>query len=114
MSTIDEEFLEKVQVLMDEKLVESSFNIEAFCQGVGMSRMQLHRKIKALTGLTTSELIRSQRLKLAAELLKTTDVNVAEIGYAVGFNDRSYFTKCFRETFGSAPTTYAKKFAKAQ
>ncbi len=109
MSTIDEEFLEKVQTILDEQLVESSFNIEAFCKGVGMSRMQLHRKIKAFTGLSTSEFIRSQRLKLAAELLKKTDVNVSEIGYAVGFNDRSYFTKCFRETFGSAPTSYAKK-----
>ena len=112
VNNIDEQFLEKIQVVLDEKLVESDFSIKEFAQSVGMSRMQLHRKLKALTGLSASDFIRSQRLKLAAELLKQSDINISEIGYTVGFNDHSYFTKCFREAYGSTPTSYAKKFGK--
>ncbi|MBT8310953.1 MAG: helix-turn-helix transcriptional regulator [Flavobacteriaceae bacterium] len=76
-----------------------------------MSRMQLHRKIKALTGLSASEFIRSQRLKLAAQLLKKSDINISQVGYSVGFNDSSYFAKCFKQTYHCTPTEYAKKQA---
>lgn len=109
VTNIDELFLEKVQEVLDENLVESSFSTEDFSKAVGLSRMQLHRKIKALTGLTASEFIRSQRLKLAAELLKTSDINVSQIGYMVGFNNHSYFTKCFKEAYKCTPTDYIKK-----
>ncbi|PIV93126.1 MAG: hypothetical protein COW44_11095, partial [Flavobacteriaceae bacterium CG17_big_fil_post_rev_8_21_14_2_50_33_15] len=73
------------------------------------SRMQLHRKIKALTGLSASEFIRSQRLKLAAQLLKQSDINISQVGYSVGFNDHAYFSKCFKDTYKCTPTEYAKK-----
>ena len=109
VTNIDEQFLEKVQEVLDENLVESSFSTEDFSKAVGLSRMQLHRKIKALTGLTASEFIRSQRLKLAAELLKTSDINVSQIGYTVGFNNHSYFAKCFKEAYKCTPSAYAKK-----
>lgn len=109
LNSVDEQFLEKVQKIMDEQLVEASFNIEAFSRAVGMSRMQLHRKLKALTGLSASDFIRSQRLKLAADLLKNSDNNVSQIGYAVGFNNHSYFTKCFKEVYGQTPSEFAKK-----
>tara|TARA_R110002049_G_scaffold122467_3_gene277329 strand:+ start:124 stop:3030 length:2907 start_codon:yes stop_codon:yes gene_type:complete len=109
ITNIDERFLEKVQVVLDENLVESSFSIEAFSKAVGLSRMQLHRKIKALTGLSASEFIRSQRLKLAAQLLKKSDINISQVGYTVGFNDHSYFTKCFKEAYNCTPTEYSKK-----
>jgi signal transduction histidine kinase/DNA-binding response OmpR family regulator len=109
ITNFDEQFLEKVQDVLDTKLVESTFNTEDFSKAVGLSRMQLHRKIKALTGLTASEFIRSQRLKLAAQLLKTSDINVSQIGYTVGFNDHSYFAKCFKEAYKCTPTDYAKK-----
>ena len=92
-------------------LVEASFSIEAFSRAVGMSRMQLHRKIKALTGLSASEFVRSQRLKLATQLLKSSDINVSQVGYTVGFNDHSYFTKCFREAYNMTPTEYARKYS---
>jgi transcriptional regulator GlxA family with amidase domain len=109
-NSIDEKFLENLQDVMDQNLVESDFNTEAFAQAVGMSRMQLHRKLKALTGLSSTEFIRNQRLKLAAQLLKKSEINVSQVGYTVGFNNHSYFTKCFKEQYGCSPSEYIKKF----
>ena len=109
ITNIDEQFLERIQQVMDDKLTESSFSVQDFSKAVGMSRMQLHRKLKALTGLSASEFVRSQRLKLAANLLQTSNANVSEIGYQVGFNDPSYFTKCFKEAYAVSPTDYSKK-----
>lgn len=102
-------FLDKIQVILDENLNESSFSIDEFCKLTGMSRMQLHRKLKSLTGLSTSEFIRSQRLKLAAELLKQSDINISQVGYSVGFNNHAYFSKCFKQQYNCSPTEYVKK-----
>ena len=110
ITNLDEKFLEKVQTVLDTNLVEPSFSTDEFSSTVGMSRMQLHRKLKALTGLSASEFIRSQRLKLAAELLKKPDIKVSEVGYSVGFNNHSYFTKCFKEAYHCTPNEYAKRF----
>lgn len=109
ITNLDEKFLKKVETILEKNLVEPSFNVTEFSEAVGMSRMQLHRKLKALTGLTASEFIRSQRLKLAAQLLKTSDINMAQVGYSVGFNDHSYFTKCFKEAYNCTPTEFAKR-----
>ncbi|NNE03533.1 MAG: response regulator [Eudoraea sp.] len=109
ISRIDKIFIEKVQAILDEHLTDSGFSTEEFSKLLGMSRMQLHRKLKALTGLTASEFVRSQRLHVAASLLKESDVNVSEICYQIGFNNHSYFTKCFKEAFGCLPSEYSKK-----
>ncbi len=109
VNSVDEKFLTKIQKILDNNLVESSFTIEEFSKEIGMSRMQLHRKLKALTGLTTSEFIRSQRLKLAISLLKNSDNSVSEIGYSVGFNNHAYFSKCFKETYKCSPTEYLER-----
>ena len=109
ISSIDEQFLERLQKVLDKNLLESSFKIEDFSKAVGMSRMQLHRKLKALTGLSATEFIRSQRLKLAAQLLKKSEINVSQVGYSVGFNDHAYFSKCFKEAYHCTPTEYAAK-----
>ena len=106
VNSYDERFLTSVQNILDNNLVESDFNTEKFAEAIGMSRMQLHRKLKALTGQSTSEFIRSQRLKLAANLLVKSNANVSEIGYLVGFNNHSYFAKCFKDQFGVSPTEY--------
>jgi DNA-binding response OmpR family regulator/two-component sensor histidine kinase len=108
-NSTDERFLTNLQEVMDKSLIESDFNTEAFAEAVGMSRMQLHRKLKALTGLSATEFIRGQRLKLAAQMLKKSDINVSQVGYAVGFNNHSYFTKCFKEKYGISPSEYSKK-----
>lgn len=109
ITNIDEQFLERLQKVLDINLVEPTFSASSFSEAICMSRMQLHRKLKALTGFTTSEFIRSQRLKLAAELLKQSNTNVSQIGYSVGFNDHAYFSKCFKELYNCTPTEYANK-----
>lgn len=109
LSSADEKFLERLQIVMDAHITDSEFSAERFGKEMGVSRMQLHRKLKALTGQSTSEFLRSQRLKLAARLLKKETVTISEVAYSVGFNDPSYFAKCFKEEFGCAPTQYASK-----
>lgn len=107
-SSLDEKFLQKVQELVDDKMMESDFSIEQFCQHLGMSRMQLHRKLTALTGLSTSAFIRDQRLRLAVQKLEKTDETIAEIAYSVGFSSPSYFIKCFKESYQMTPMEYQK------
>jgi len=103
LTPTDEIFLDRVQKVLDEQLSDSDFNATAFSREVGMSRMQLHRKLQAYTGLSTTEFIRSQRLKQALHILKTADATVSEVAYTVGFNTPSYFIKCFKETYGKTP-----------
>jgi len=106
MSTAEEQFLKRLQTVLDQYLTESNFSVEQFGTEMGVSRMQLHRKLKALSGKSTTEFLRSQRLKLALQLLREKNVSISEVGYAVGFNDPSYFTRCFKQEFGSAPSEY--------
>lgn len=106
ITSVDEKFLERVQLIMDAHLTKPDFTAEFFAKEIGMSRMQLHRKMNALIGLNTSEFIRSQRLKMATQLLDRSDVNISEVGYAVGFNDPSYFARCFKEAYGCTPSQY--------
>ncbi|MDT4886924.1 TCP pilus virulence regulatory protein [compost metagenome] len=72
-----------------------------------MSRMQLHRKLKTLLGVSATEFLRNERIKAAAVLVKKGALNISEIAYNVGFNDVSYFSKCFKETWGVTPSDYA-------
>ncbi len=112
ITSVDEDFLNRVQKVLEEKLIEPTFNVNEFSEAIGMSRMQLHRKLKALTGLTASEFIKSQRLKLAANLLKQSDINISEVGYSVGFNNHAYFSKCFKEAYKVTPSEYANATSK--
>ncbi|WP_310992824.1 response regulator [Aequorivita marina] len=109
VSSADEQFLERLQKVMDKHLTNSELTVDLFGTEMGVSRMQLHRKLKALTGYSTTEFLRNQRLKLAAQLLKGDKISVAEVGYTVGFNDASYFGKCFKKEFGVAPSDYASE-----
>lgn len=111
LPSTDKLFLEKVQQILDKYLSDGDFNMETFAFEAGMSRMQLHRKLKGLTGLSANAFIRSHRLMMAARLLTRSDVNISEIGYSVGFSDPSYFAKCFKETFHCTPTEFAAKNA---
>ncbi|NND62940.1 MAG: response regulator [Flavobacteriaceae bacterium] len=106
VSSADELFLERLQKVMDEHITNSQFSAEIFSSEMGVSRMQLHRKLKALTGQSTTEFLRSQRLKLAANLLREGKISVSEVGYTVGFNDPSYFGKCFKKEYGCTPTEF--------
>ena len=103
VSSMDEKFLEKVTTAVETYMGEPDFNMEKFGQEVGLSRMQLHRKLKALTGESPGDFLRTTRLKKARLLLEARAGNVSEIAYEVGFNNLSYFSKCYREYFGVAP-----------
>ena len=109
ITSADEQFLERLQKVLDEQVTNSEFSASVFCEAMGVSRMQLHRKLKALTGYSTSEFIRNQRLKLAKQLIEQDKISISEVGYTVGFNDPSYFSKCFKQDFGQSPSDYSKK-----
>ncbi|TXE09057.1 response regulator [Gelidibacter salicanalis] len=106
VTSADEVFLQKVQLVLDQHLNDPEFNAESFSKYVGMSRMQLHRKMLAFTGLSTSNFIRSQRLKQAAAILQSSQYTINEVAYMVGFSTPSYFIKCFKETYGKTPQEY--------
>jgi AraC-like DNA-binding protein len=78
-------------------------------QELAFSRMQLHRKIKALTGQSPHEFLRSKRLQQAAALLKLQTGNISEIAYQVGFSNLSHFARAFRQEFGKSPKEFVKK-----
>lgn len=109
VSSEDEKFLERLQKVLDTHLTQPDFSAEMFSAEMGVSRMQLYRKLKALTSQTPSEFIRSQRLKLAVSLLRSNKISISEIGYTVGFNDPSYFTKCFKQEFGCSPSSFISR-----
>ncbi|MBL4663556.1 MAG: response regulator [Flavobacteriaceae bacterium] len=109
VTTADEEFLNRLQEVLNEYLTQPDFTAAKFSKVMLMNRMQLHRKLKALTGLSSSEFIKNQRLVMAAQLIKTKDLNISEVGYSIGFNDPSYFAKCFKQEFGVSPKEFAVK-----
>ncbi|TFG94725.1 MAG: response regulator, partial [Calditrichales bacterium] len=104
----DQKFYKRVTDLIDENLGDVSFNVEKLASEVGMSRTHLTRKLAALTGQSTVDLMRRIRLHKAVSLLKEKGGNVGEIAWQVGFENPSYFTKCFRREFGMNPTAHLK------
>ena len=109
ITPMDEVFLNKVKAVVEKHLSDEDFDVETLSREVGMSRMNVHRKLKALTNQSASQFIRSMRLQRAMELLKQNAGTVAEIAYQVGFGSQAYFTKCFHEQFGCAPKEYIQK-----
>ena len=102
----DEVFLNRLQKTLDDNLSDPQCNAAFFCKELGMSRMQLHRKLLAFTGLSTTAFLRSQRLKQAVHILQTSDASINEVAYEVGFNTPSYFIKCFKEAYKKTPSEY--------
>ena len=89
--------------MVEERLADSNLSIEDLAADMGLSRVQLYRKVKALTGSSPVDLLRKARLTRARHLLMTTDQSVSEIAYQVGFASPSYFTKCYKDAYGSVP-----------
>ena len=87
-------------------MVDPDFGVTDLVNTMGMSRVQLHRKLHALTGFSASVFIRTYRLKQAAVLLKKNSGNVAEIAFEVGFNNLSYFHRCFLKQYGKTPAQF--------
>ena len=96
-------FLTKLQTIIEENIEDDTFGIPQLCQAACLSRSQLHNKIKAATGISTSIYIRNIRLKKAKHLLEHSDRNISEVAYEVGFKDPSYFSRLFTERYGITP-----------
>ncbi len=107
----DEVLMERIMKAINKNISDSDFNVERLTQEVGISRVQLHRKMKELTGISTSEFIRNIRLEQAARLLKEQKINVTQVAYTVGFSNLAHFSTIFRKHFGVAPSEYAEREA---
>lgn len=105
-TSLDRKFLEQVMDLLERKYADASFGVPQMQRALAMSKTQLHRKIKALTNESPGELLRNFRLKRAAQLLSQKADTVTQIAYQVGFNNLSYFAKCFKALYGVAPSSY--------
>jgi signal transduction histidine kinase/ligand-binding sensor domain-containing protein/DNA-binding response OmpR family regulator len=109
---IDHRFLQRAIRIVEKHLSDPDFSVSTFCHELGTSRPQLHRKLTALTNQSTSKFIRTIRLKHAASMLATHSDNVFGVAQEVGFNNLSYFAKCFHEQYGMSPSEYLAKSPK--
>ena len=109
ITEVDKCFVEKLRDLINTYLGDPDLSVEELGGKIGMGRVQLYRKTKALTGHSPNELIRIARLKKAASLLNSTDKTISEITYDVVFNAPYYFTKCYKDFFGESPTEFLKR-----
>ena len=99
----DNEFIARFKKVVDDRLADSDLSVEDIASDMHLSRVQLYRKVKALTGATPVELLRKARLTRGRQLLETTSKNISEVAYEVGFSAPSYFTKCYKDEFGTLP-----------
>ena len=106
VTSMDDRFLKKASEIAEQKISDPDFSVTNFVKEMGLSRTNLYRKLNALTGLSVKEFIRNIRLKRAAHLLQNHYGTISEIAYAVGFNNPSYFTECFRKQFRQLPSQY--------
>lgn len=106
----DEELMERIMKVVNENMSDSDFNVEKMCDEVGVSRTQLHRKLKEITGVPTSEFLRNIRLNEAARLIRESKINITQVSYMVGFANNSHFSTAFKKYFGMSPTEYAAKY----
>jgi len=106
--SLEEKFIQKVVSIIEDNIGNATFSVDILAREAAMSSVQLYRKLKAVTGSTPNDLIRNMRLERASSLLKQRSGNVADIAYQVGFNNLSYFAKCFREKYGLTPSESLK------
>ncbi|NMA74053.1 MAG: response regulator [Bacteroidales bacterium] len=111
-SNKDNEFISKISKIIENHLDNPDFSIDDFAKEANMGRTLFYKKIKAITNLSPNEYLRIVRLQKAALLLQSTDLNISEIAYKVGFNDPYYFSKCFKEQFKTTPSQFRHKVEK--
>lgn len=109
MNKLDNEFLEKINKLIEDRLSSEKIDIGYLADNLCMSNSTLYRKMKALTGLSTNEYIRKIKMQYAERLLLEGKYNISEVAFKVGINSTVYFRQCFKEEFGMAPSDYLKK-----
>lgn len=105
----NDQLMNRIMKSINEHISDPDFNVESLAEDVGISRAQLHRKMKEITGISTGEFIRNLRLEQAARLIREQKINVTQVAYAVGFNNQTHFSTVFRKRYGMSPTEYAKK-----
>ena len=102
----EDAFILQFRELIESKLDVTDFGIPEMCKALGISRTNLHNKLKALTGLSTTKFVRRIRLEKAKQLLRDPNFNVSEVAYTVGFKTPGYFAEMFREEYGMSATEY--------
>lgn len=109
LGTQDQTFVTRLREVIRDNMGDSDFSVERIGEEIGLSRVQLYRKVKALTGQTPVELLRKARLERSRRLIEKTEKSVSEIAYEVGFTSPSYFNKCFKDEFGISPGAMREK-----
>jgi YesN/AraC family two-component response regulator len=109
ITSLDEIFIQKAIDLVEKNMGNSQFSVQEMSSELGMSRVNLYKKISSLTGESPVEFIRSIRMKRAAQFLKQGQFTVSEVAYRVGYNDPKYFARQFKNEFNMSPSQYAKK-----
>ncbi|MGL4852733.1 MAG: hybrid sensor histidine kinase/response regulator transcription factor [Phocaeicola sp.] len=109
ITDMDKGFVAKFKALVAQRMKEPELNVEELGKEMGLSRVQLYRKLKSLTNYAPNELLRQMRLKKAKSMLSSSDMSISEIAYEVGFSSPSYFTKCYKEQFKESPTDFLKR-----
>lgn len=107
LTQAEDAFMQSLRAIVEANLDREDFAVPELCRAIGMSRSQLHRKIKALTNRSTTHYIRSIRLQKAKALLQQGDLNVTQVAYEVGFQNRTYFSRAFSEEFGISPKDFS-------
>jgi signal transduction histidine kinase/DNA-binding response OmpR family regulator len=105
-TSLDDLFLRKIRLMVESNMSDYTYSVEKMTYELNLSRTQLLRKLRALTGLSPNDFIKDLRLKRASQMILQKADTITQIGYAVGFNDQSYFTKCFKKQFGVTPSDY--------
>lgn len=104
----DKAFIDKLHTIIEKNMGDAEFKLETYASSLGIGRTTFYGKLKGIVGCSPNEYVRILRMKKAAELLLTTDLNISEIGFQVGINDPFYFSKCFKASFGKSPSQYRK------
>ena len=110
ITSVQQKFIEDIKEIIEKNLDNSQYSVEDLGEGIGMSRSQVHRKLKALTDQSASKFMRNYRLHRAAELIKIDSGNITEIAYQVGFSSQTYFSSSFQELFECSPSNYRSRF----
>ncbi len=114
-TSMDEQFMQKAVDCVNKHLDDSEFDVPQFIDEMGTSKTTLYKKLKSLTGLSTSSFIRNIRLKAACRVMEENPaIRISDLAYEVGFNDPKYFSLCFKKEFGMLPTDYCERFSKEE
>jgi AraC-like DNA-binding protein len=105
----DDALMDRIMKSVNEHMSEVGFNVDALAEDVGISRAQLHRKMKEITGISSGKFLRNLRMEQAARLLREGRINVSQVADSVGYNDQAHFSTAFKSHFGMSPTEYAEK-----